>query len=227
MKQWIALALLFALLFVTPAMAQEDAGVIVQSSCSIVPSGEYYMVYCFAQVHNNTDQVLTLDEGVFSLQSGEEVIAAEEVSKLWPHFVAPGEDGYLFDIVPFEQLPQITGLDYDVQYLTINPAYAGVQLETATSLELDDSTHELHVICEIDNGASVDAYNPTVVMGLYTDAGQLVYADGRSLQDVGIAQGGKLLVRFSVEPMLVEQWMSYGALPTQVRAGTMFRTGSD
>ena len=67
----------------------------------------------------------------------------------------------------------------------------------------------------------------TVVVGLYTDAGQLVYADGRSLKDVGMMQDGKLLVRFRVEPMIVEQWIGYGALPTQVRADAMFRTGSD
>lgn len=226
MKKWTMLALIFALLFAVPAAAQE-AGVIVQSSCSIVPSGEYYMVYCFAQVHNNTDQVLTLDEGTFVLSGGDEILAEEEVSRLWPGFVAPGGDGYLFDIVPFDHLPQITGLQYDIQYLTINPAYAGVPLATQARVELNDQTQALDVICEIANAAGVDAFDPTVVVGLYTDAGQLVYADGRSLQDVGIAQDGKLLVRFHVEPMIVEQWIGYGALPTQVRADAMFRTGSD
>ena len=35
------------------------------------------------------------------------------------------------------------------------------------------------------------------------------------------------MVRFYVEPMLVEQGLNYGALPTQVQTGAMFRTGSD
>ncbi|MBQ7887536.1 MAG: hypothetical protein IJ313_11690 [Clostridia bacterium] len=227
MKRWITLALLMALLCVSPVLAQEELGVIVQSSCSIVPSGEYYLAYCFAQVHNNTDQVLCLDEGMFYLSSGEEPIASEEVSQLWPYFIAPGEDGYLFDIVPFEEMPQVTGINYDVRYLTINPAYAGVPFEMQTRVELDDGSSALSVVCEITNPSQADAYDPTVVVGLYTDAGQLVYADGRNLQDVGVMAGGKLLVRFAVEPSLVEQWMSYGALPTQVRASAMFRTGSD
>lgn len=226
MKRWIALAMML-LLFAAPALADGESGVIVQSSCSIIPSGEHYLAYCFAQVHNNTDQVLCLDEGMFYLLGGEETIAAEEVSQLWPYFVAPGADGYLFDIVPFDGMPQITGLTYDVRYLEINPAYAGTALATAAKVTLDDGSGALSVVCEIENDAAVDAYDPTVVVGLYTDAGQLVYADGRSLQDVGIVQGGKLLVRFEVEPQLAEQWMSYGALPTQVNAGAMFRTGSD
>ena len=46
-------------------------------------------------------------------------------------------------------------------------------------------------------------------------------------EDVGIPAGGKLLVRFDVKSTLVEQWMSYGALPTQVRASATFRSGSD
>lgn len=226
MKRWIA-AVFMLLLFAMPAMAEDGMGEIVQSSCSIVQDGEYYLAYCFAQVRNNTDQVLCLDEGSFHLRSGEDAIASEEVSQLWPYFLAPGADGYLFDIVLFEQLPQITGIDYDLRYLTVNSAYAGTTLQTQASVELDESSNALSVLCEVANPSDTDAYDPTIVVGLYTDAGQLVYSDGRSLQDVGIAADGRLLVRFRVEPMLVEQWMNYGALPTQVKAGSMFRTGSD
>ena len=39
--------------------------------------------------------------------------------------------------------------------------------------------------------------------------------------------GEKLLVRFAVEPTLVEQWTGYDALPTQVQVSAMFRTGAD
>lgn len=225
-RKLIAIALMLMML-AAAALAEGDPGVIVQSSCSIVQSGEYYLVHCFAQVHNNSDQVLCLDEGSLYLKNGEDVIASQETSQIWPYFLAPGEDGYLFDIVPFEQMPQITGLHYDARYLEINAAYAGVPLETAVEVQLDDSSNALSVICEVSGDAHKAAYDPTVVMGLYTDAGQLVYSDGRNLKDVGIVPGGKLLVRFEVDPMLVEQWMSYGALPTQVRASSMFRTGSD
>ena len=225
MKKIFALVLMLALA-TAPAMAQEE-GAIVQSSCSIVPSGDYYMVYCFAQVHNNTDQVLCLEDGTFYLTSGEETIAAEEVAKLWPYFLAPGEDGYLFDIVPFETMPQITGLTYDLEYLTVNPAYAGIKLDAKTRVELDEDSGVLSVICELTNPADMEAFDPAVAIGLYTDAGQLVYAEGRNLSDVGMAAHGGLLVRFEVEPDMVEQWISYDALPTQVQVNAMFRTGSD
>ena len=226
MKKCFALVLVLCL-FAAAAFAEGEQGTIVQSSCSIVPSGEYYLTYCFAKVRNNTDQVLCLDEGTLELSSGEEAIAAQEVSQLWPYFLAPGEEGYLFDIVPFEQMPQITGLNYEIRYLEINPAYAGMPMETAARVELDDGSGLMSVVCEVVNGSSGDAYDPTIVVGLYTDEGQLLYCDGRNLKDVGVPAGGKVLVRFAVEPTLVEQWTSYGALPTQVQAGAMFRTGSD
>lgn len=226
MKRWIA-AVLVMLLFAVPAMAEEEMGTIVQSSCSIVQDGEYYLAYCFAKIRNNTDQVLCLDEGTFYLVNGDEEIASEEVSQLWPYFLAPGTEGYLFDIVPFEEMPQITGIDYDLRYLDIHSAYAGTTLKTQGHVELDEDRNALSVLCEVVNPSDTDAYDPTVVMGLYTDAGQLVYCDGRNLKDVGIAANGKLMVRFYVEPMLVEQWMNYGALPTQVQSSAMFRTGSD
>ena len=221
------IALLMMLLFVTPAFAEGELGTIVQSSCSIVQSGEHYLAYCFAQVHNNTDQVICLDEGMFYLAGGEEPIASEEVSQLWPYFVAPGEDGYLFDIVPFEQMPQVTGIQYDIGYLSIDPAYAGESLETAAHVELDDDSGLMSVVCEIANASAMEAYDPTIVVGLYTDAGQLVYADGRTVKDVGIPADGRLMVRFDVESTLVEQWMDYNALPTQVRASARFSKGSD
>lgn len=226
MKRWIA-AVLVMLLFAVPAMAEEERGTIVQSSCSIVQDGEYYLAYCFAKIRNDTDQVLCLDEGTFYLVNGDEEIASEEVSQLWPYFLAPGTEGYLFDIVPFEEMPQITGIDYNLRYLDIHSAYAGTALKTQGRVELDENSNALSVLCEVVNPTDTDAYDPTVVVGLYTDAGQLVYSDGRSLKDVGIPANGKLMVRFYVEPMLVEQWMNYGALPTQVQTGAMFRTGSD
>ena len=99
MKKIFALMLMLALAAAAPVLAQEE-GVIVQSSCSIVQSGDYYLTYCFAKVHNNTDQVLCLEDGSFYLTCGEETIAHEEVSKLWPHFVAPGEDGVRRQINP-------------------------------------------------------------------------------------------------------------------------------
>ena len=226
MKRWIA-AVLVMLLFAVPAMAEEEKGTIVQSSCSIVQDGEYYLAYCFAKIRNDTNQVLCLDEGTFYLVNGDEEIASEEVSQLWPYFLAPGTEGYLFDIVPFEQMPQITGIDYDLRYLDIHSAYAGTTLKTQGYVQLDEDRNALSVLCEVVNPTDTDAYDPTVVVGLYTDAGQLVYSDGRSLKDVGIPANGKLMVRFYVEPMLVEQWLNYGALPTQVQTGAMFRTGSD
>ena len=226
MKRWIA-AVLVMLLFAVPAMAEEEMGTIVQSSCSIVQDGEYYLAYCFAKIRNDSDQVLCLDEGTFYLVNGDEEIASEEVSQLWPYFLAPGTEGYLFDIVPFGEMPQITGIDYDLRYLDIHSAYAGTTLKTQGHVELDEDRNALSVLCEVVNPSDTDAYDPMVVMGLYTDAGQLVYCDGRNLKDVGIAANGKLMVRFYVEPMLVEQWMNYGALPTQVQTSAMFRTGSD
>ena len=52
----------------------------------------------------------------------------------------------------------------------------------------------------------MDAYNPTVAIGLYTDSGAMLYSDGTTLQDVGIPAGGTVLVRFDVDEAFVAQW---------------------
>ena len=101
MKKTATLLLMLAMMLGMGALAQEE-GAIVQSSCNIVQSGEYVLVYCFAQVHNNSDQTICLDEGSLYLMNGEEMLARSRISRLWPSFLAPGADGYLFDIVTLE-----------------------------------------------------------------------------------------------------------------------------
>lgn len=228
-KAAMLLALVLALMPSVPALAQ-DEGAIVQSSCNIVQSGEYVLVYCFAQVHNQSDQTICLDEGTLYLMNGEEALAETRVSRLWPPFLAPGADGYLFDIVSLEPgggLPTITGLQYDVGYMTVNPAYAGQVLEAQARIELNDVTGRMSVVCEIANPTDEDAFGASAAFGLYTDAGQMVCADGMRLQDIGIPAGGSVMVRFDIEEELTEQWRSYDALPTQVRASAMFSANED
>ena len=125
MKKMLA-ALALALTLPTCALGDSE-GVIVQSSCNIVQSGDYYLAYCFAQVHNNASTVICLDQGTFDLQSGETLLSTSEVSQIWPYFLSPGEDGYLFDIVSFEPdengnpvIPSITGISYNVTYLPVD-----------------------------------------------------------------------------------------------------------
>ena len=225
----VLLALMLALMPGVLALAQ-DEGAIVQSSCNIVQSGEYVLVYCFAQVHNNSDQTICLDEGVLHLMSGEDALSETRVTRLWPSFLAPGADGYLFDVVSFEPgegIPAVTGLNYDVRYMTVNPAYAGQALEAQGRIEINDVTGRMSVVCEFANPTDEAAFGASTAFGLYTDAGQMVYAGGMRLQDIGIPAGGSVMVRFDIEDELVQQWRSYDALPTQVHASAMFSANED
>ena len=231
MKKMLA-ALALALL--APACALGDSeGVIVQSSCNIVQSGDYYLAYCFAQVHNNASTVICLDQGTFDLQNGETLLSTSEVSQLWPYFLSPGEDGYLFDIVSFEPdesgapvIPSITGISYNLTYLPIDSAYANFDLEAVSEI-VQDASGDMSVVCRLTNSTDMEAYSPTVAIGLYTESGSMIYADGTTLQDVGIPAGGTVLVRFDVDSAFIKQWQSYGAVPAQVQTNASFRRDED
>ena len=223
------MSLALALMLGTGALAQ-DEGTIVQSSCNIVQSGEYYLVYCFAQVHNNTEETICLDEGNLYVMGGEEAIGSERISRLWPSMLAPGQDGYLFNIVTFEPgagIPSVTGLNYDLTYMTLNPAYGGQALDAQARIEVNDITGRMSVVCEVSNPTDEDAFGAMLATGLYTDAGQMVYADGLQLSDIGIPAGGRVLVRLDVDEELAQQWASYDALPTQAHVNVMFSTNED
>lgn len=232
--QRLAAVALAALMMLAAAGVQADAeGRIVQSSCSIVPSGEYYLVYCYAQVHNDSNEVICLERGTFQLHNGEQSLVSSEISQLWPPFIAPGDDGYYFDVVTFEPdeggsaaLPAVSGIDYNAVYAAVDPEFASYDLSVISSVEQDDAG-QLTVVCELTNNTDLLALEPTVAFGLYTDGGAMVYADGRLLQGIAIPAGNTMVVRFCVDSALVKQWKQYGANITEARANAAFRVDED
>ena len=228
---WIALA---AMLLCAAVGLADSEGVIVQSSCNILQSGEYYLVYTFAQVHNNSDNIICLDQGTFELHSGEQMLASQKVSRMWPYFLNPGEDGYLFDIVSFEPnedgaavVPSVSAIDYNITYMPVNEAFGSKDLSAVCEIQTGAADGSLQVVCEITNTTEEDAFDPNISFGLYTEAGQMIYADGTTLKGVGIPAGGTVLVRFVVEEAFVSQWSDYGVVPTQAHVNAGFRAESD
>ena len=85
----------------------------------------------------------------------------------------------------------------------------------------------LTVVCHITNGTDTDAYNPTIAFGLYAENGGMLYADGTTLQNVGIPAGGTLLMRFPVDEDFVAQWDTYGMSAAEARVSAAFRNDED
>lgn len=234
MKKRMLAALLAALMMLACAGAMaDDEGAVVRSSCNIVQSGDYYLVYCFAQVHNNSDGVICLDRGTFDLNNGDQVLSTSDVGQLWPYFLSPGEDGYLFDIVAFEPgengpvMPNVTGIVYDIDYMTMDIAHGSNRLASEARIDTDPVSGAMSVVCEVKNDTEQEAYDPTVAFGLYTAGGDLIYADGRTLQSVGIPAGQTMLVRFYVDNEFVKQWSSYNAMPASAVVNASFRADED
>ena len=231
-KFWVLLLTLTMALTACAALGDSE-GSVVQSSVSIVQSGEYYLVYCFAQIHNNTDNIICLEKGSFDLQSGEQVLSTTDIQELWPYFLNPGEDGYVFDIVSFEPdengnpvIPQVTGIAYQIEYMTVDPSFASYDLEAISEI-ITDASGDVSVRCRVTNNTDADAFEPTVAMGLYTESGAMIYADGVTLRDVGIPAGGSVLLRFGVDEAFVNQWKGAGFMPAEARATASFRSDDD
>lgn len=201
-----------------PALAQQAS--VTQSACSIVPSGDNVLVYCFGQVHNDSDQTVCLDSGVFELLSGEQVLSSMEVLQLWPYFLAPGQDGYVFDVVAFTAQEQaalsVTGLRYDMQFMEIDPLYAGQLLPCDAHIE-QQADGLTYAVLTIRNTTDEDVFDPSVTFGLYAENGTMLYADGMTLYDIGIPAGGTTMTRFEIDNAFIEQWQSYNAAPTTAR----------
>lgn len=234
MRKWMTGLLAALLLLSIAAFSLADSeGVIVQSSCSVVPSGDYHLVYCYAQIHNNSDKNICLEQGVFELRSGDMVIASQDVTQIWPSMIAPGEDGFVFDVVAFEPdengqpvVPQVTGLEYIIQYMTVEEEFSSLDLAVSSEIERD-ARGGMSVVCTVTNETDMEAWNPTIAFGLYTDGGAMVYADGITLNNVAVPAGETMRMRFDVDDEISGQWSTYGANVTDVRALGSFRDGTD
>ena len=226
--------LVLCLLLVGGAVALADAGgTVIQTSCSIIQGEDSWLVYCYAEVYNSTENVLCLEEGSFDLFSGDQILATGEVTQMYPFFLGPYEHGYFFDMVVFEPdengnllTPNVTRIAYDVEYMTIDSVYASRLLSTDAKLNRLD-TGSLEVEIEVENITEETVYSPVVAYSLCTSGGAMIYADGISLANIGIPSGDSVLVRFEVAKAFVNQWEAYGALPTEVNPIASFQGNED
>jgi hypothetical protein len=147
--------------------------------------------------------------------------------------IAPGEDGYVFDVVAFEPdengqpvVPQVTGMEYIMQYMAVEEEFSSLDLFVTSEIERD-ARGGMNVVCTVTNETDMEAWNPTIAFGLYTDSGAMVYADGLTLFNVGIPAGQTLNIRFDVNDEISDQWNTYGANVTGVHAVGAFRDGTD
>ena len=227
MKLRFAAVLCLLLALSRPGLADEQAA-LAQTSCSILQAGDSWIVYCYAQVVNGTDSTLCLEQGDFEVLSGDGVLGSGTVEQLSPYFLGPGEEGYLFDALVLEDAadaPQVTGLSYDLQYLTVDPLYSSRSLPITAELLAGEDGLTAELTIENDQEATV--WSPALAFGLFTEGGSLLFADGRTLENVGVPSGAEAIVRFDIAPALLERWAEFGAEPAEVRASCAFGGDDD
>ncbi len=238
MKKMMSAVLAAALALGGMALAEEAeieaSGVISQAACSIQQADEGYTVYCYAQIFNNSDHVIALEDGMLEVISGEQLLADQQVERIWPSFINPGEHGYVYDVVRIigeegetVELPQVTGIDYRLEYMPVDVAYGNRKLSVTAAMTQMREDGPITVTCELVNDTDTDAEEPTVSYGLFTENGTLVYAGARTLEDIVLPAGQRIAVTFEIGDSFVQQWISYGAKPTQAQVSAVYRDNDD
>ena len=216
-----ALALALGLLCFAPAMAENELS-IVQSSISIVRQEAGWLLSCYAEVRNDSAQVVALEEGHFSLTAQGGPLANGAVGSLMPYFLSPGQIGYLRDTVQIPPLegdeqPLVTGLSYALTALPVDSALQSEGLSVRME-RMERENGGLLVELRLQNTTASPIWNPTLAWGLYASGGALLYADGRTLGNIALPGGDETIVRFDVPAAYVDRWDEYGAEPAEVRA---------
>jgi len=226
--------LLFCLcLMLLPAGIASASLNVVQTSCNILMGEDECRIVCCAQVHNDSDHLAGLEHGFFRLINGEEVIAEEGIRRIWPYFLDPGGDGYVFETVTFYpdedghlEAPAITGVTFELNDMNVPLTVENNRLNTEMHIERTETDGYI-MACTLKNDAMETAWNPQVSFGLYTEDGLLLFADGKSLDNIGISGGNQIEIQFIVNPQIVAQWGEYGVEPAEVRVAGYYRQETD
>ncbi|MBR1709378.1 MAG: hypothetical protein IJ719_11180 [Clostridia bacterium] len=227
------LAVLAAFLMVSFMASAEDTIRVVQTACNILVYGDECQVFCCAQVHNDTNRILGIESGTVRLLYEDTVVAEEEVERLWPYFLDPGGDGYLFQLIRFlpdaqgnPVIPAITGVIYDLNTMNVPATMQNQMLESTLEIERTQNGGYA-IVVSAKNAGEETVWDTMITYGLYTSGGSLLYADGESFDQMGISPGSQLEKRFSINSQIVAQWENYGVEPAEFRVFAYYRSDTD
>lgn len=229
MKRLFFLLLTCCLLLSAGAALAEGGLTTVNAMFVLTPSYSDYVGYAYAEVVNNSSEMLTVDYETSSLKlmnAAGEVLHTEEIYFLCPQAIGPGETGYVMvesvyletDVA--EQLVTysmtINGSDaWYMDPLTYLPDDSLTADLVAATDDYGDEITWLYVLMENPNKGLLFDY--CCVVGLYDQQNRLIYATEIQTYNVGIPAGQSSMLRAEIPEELTAYWAEKGITPTNVK----------
>ncbi len=189
----------------------------------------YYLAYCFAQVHNNASTVICLDRGTFDLQSGETLLSTSGSRRFGRTSSTPARTAICLTSFPSSRMKTAArrslhhGHFHNLTYLPVDAAFAKLRpfggfgnrsgrLRHSGCDLPPDQFDEMDAITRPWPSAQRYGQRRDALFGRY-DAPGRGYSGRRHGAESSFRRGRAF----------VAQWQSYGAMPTQVHTNASFR----
>jgi len=229
MKKLLSLLVACCLLLSVGAALAEGGLTTTNAMFVLAPFYGDYVGYAYAEVVNNSNEMLTVDYETSALKlmnAAGEVLYAEDIFFLSPQAIGPGETGFV--------MAESIYLEADVaeQLTTYSLSVNGVD-----SWYMDPLTYLPEDVLTADLIVGTDAYGDSVtwiytlvenpnkgllfdygcVLGLYDQKGRLIYATEIQTYGVGIPVGQSAMLRMESPDELTAYWADKNITPTSIK----------
>lgn len=183
-----------------------------------------YSVKYSAIIENKSDFSANLSNASLEiLDKDQNIIASESIYSATPYSIVPGGEATIrnsYSMLSEEQKALVSSfrLNFEgrasmeeIQYTTLSASveYEEVQITDYDAIDLSKLTDELptrpqgQFVVTVENDKEQPVYDADVVVVVRDQDGKLVWADSTSLYNIGIPQGGKVLMKGEVSSQML------------------------
>ncbi|MBO4367777.1 MAG: hypothetical protein J5859_03610 [Clostridia bacterium] len=212
MKKLFSVILTLALLTVcvTPAFA---AGKLETVSDVLYVTEGYSSVYCYAygEVENTGDKTVYYKDGLVEVfDEDEEVLKSYDWLSCYPECLEPGEKAFLIGSFSLDSgVSKDAVADYDITPSKASSGDNCHRLPAEITYKIVKETYSTYeyLIATVTNDTSSTIYNAVITMALKDADGNVVWASGNSVYNIGIPGGQTIEYRNQINYDTVIQYL--------------------
>ena len=203
----VMLAALVMLCGILPAYAAGGIGTTDETWYVVSHSGDY-RVYFFAEVMNTSAEPEEINDLLFEIRDrADTTIESTSKYKLYPEILEPGQTGWLVISQDVKDIETKSLIDHYALTITSkrNDDKAAKRLTaSAEYLKEDEDENEDVIRATVTNNGEGNAFGLSAALAVRGDDGKLLYVAGTATKDIGLAEGGSLLIRSEINSDIMD-----------------------
>ena len=192
---------------ILPAYAAGGIGT-SEETWYVVPHSGDYRVYYYASVTNSSSEPEKVKDLLFEVRDrADTAIESTARYKLYPEILEPGQTGWLVISLDVKDIETKSLIDHYALTITSkleDDQTARMLTAEAEYLAEDEDENEDMIRATVTNSGEGNAFGITSAMIVRDAEGKLLYIDSAATKDIGLTEGGALLVRAQIKSDIMD-----------------------